>query len=198
MAASERDEAARAAWRADIAGRDPQTFVFVDESGTHTALTRLYGWAPHHQRATGSVPRNHGKNTTLVAALTPAGLQAPWAIEGAIDTAAFERYIQDVLGPTLRPGQLVILDNLSVHKAASIREAIAARDCDLLFLPAYSPDYTPIEQAFSKVKALLRGLGARTRDALLEAVGQAITAITPADATAWFQHAGYTLSAPAP
>ncbi len=160
-------------------------------------MTRLYGWAPHDQRATGSVPRNHGKNTTLVAALTPHGLQAPWTIEGAIDTAAFERYIQEVLGPTLRPGQFVILDNLSVHKAASIREAIAARECTVLFLPPYSPDFTPIEQAFSKIKALLRGLGARTRAALLEAVRLALEAITPADAVGWFAHAGYPLPAPA-
>jgi transposase len=156
-------------------------------------LTRLYGWAPHDQRATGSVPRNHGKNTTLVAALTPAGLQAPWTLEGAMDTEAFERYVQEVLGPTLRPGQLVILDNLSVHKAATIREAIEARDCELLFLPPYSPDCTPIEQAFSKVKALLRGVGARARDALLEAICLAVDAITREDAVAWFANAGYAL-----
>jgi transposase len=160
-------------------------------------LTRLYGWAPHDQRAVGSVPRNHGKNTTLVAALTPAGLQAPWTIEGAMDTEAFERYIQEVLGPTLRPGQLVILDNLSVHKAVRIREAIEAHDCELLFLPPYSPDMTPIEQAFSKIKALLRGLGARTREALLETVRLAVGAITPEDASSWFAHAGYPLPASA-
>jgi transposase len=194
LAASERDEAARAAWREAIATRDPQQFVFVDESGTHTALTRLYGWAPHDQRAVGSVPRNHG--TTLVAALTPHGLQAPWTIEGAMDTPAFERYVKEVLGPTLRPGQVVILDHLSVHKADVIRHAIEARRCELLFLPAYSPDCTPIEQAFSKIKANLRGLGARTREALLEAVRQAVTAITADDAAAWFGHAGYPLPAP--
>jgi transposase len=141
------------------------------------------------------VPRNHGKNTTLVAALTPDGLQAPWTLEGAIDTAAFERYITEVLGPTLRPGQLVILDNLSVHKATSIRDAIEALHCDVLFLPPYSPDLTPIEQAFSKIKALLRGLGARTRETLLEAVHLAVDAITPEDAVAWFAHAGYPLPA---
>jgi transposase len=132
----------------------------------------------------------------LVAALTPHGLQAPWTIEGAIDTLAFERYVKEVLGPTLRPGQVVILDNLSVHTAARIREAIEAVDCELLFLPPYSPDCTPIEQAFSKIKALLRGLGARTREALLEAVRQAVTAITADDAAAWFGHAGYPLPAP--
>ena len=195
MAASERDEATRTAWREQVATRDAQQFVFVDESGTHTSLTRLYAWAPHDQRAPGSVPRNHGKNTTLVAALSPAGRQAPWTIEGAIDTPAFARYVRDVLGPTLRPGQVVILDNLSVHKAASIRTAIAARGCELLFLPPYSPDFPPIEPAFSKVKALLRGLGARTRDALVAAVGTAVSAITPADAAAWFTHMGYPLPA---
>jgi transposase len=156
-------------------------------------LTRLYGWAPHDQRATGSTPRNHGKNTTLVAALTPAGLQAPWTIEGAMDTAAFACYVEQVLGPTLRPGQIVVLDNLSVHKADSIREAIERRGCDLLFLPPYSPDYTPVEQAFSKVKAILRRAGARARDTLLEAIRQAVEAITRDDAAAWFAHAGYPL-----
>ncbi len=158
-------------------------------------MTRLYGWAPHDQRATGSVPRNHGKNTTLVAALTPEGLQAPWTIEGAMDTDAFAQYIKEVLGPTLRPGQVVVLDNLSVHKATRIRAAIEALQCELLLLPPYSPDCTPIEQAFSKIKALLRGLGARTRDALFEAVRLAVEAITPDDAVAWFGHAGYTLPA---
>ncbi len=139
------------------------------------------------------MPRNHGKNTTLVAALTPDGLQAPWTIEGAMDTAAFERYVTKVLGPTLRPGQIVVLDNLSVHKADSIREAIEARHCQLLFLPPYSPDLTPIEQAFSKIKAILRGVGVRIRDALLEAIRLAVEAITRDDAVAWFTHAGYPL-----
>jgi transposase len=176
-----------------VAPLAPQQLVFVDESGTHTALTRLYGWAPHDQRATGSVPRNHGKNTTLVAALTSAGLQAPWTIEGAMDTAAFERYVEEVLGPTLRPGQVVVLDNLSVHKADSIRLALEARQCPLLFLPPYSPDMTPIEQAFSKIKAILRRLRARVRDALVEAIQLAVDAITPEDAVAWFAHAGYPL-----
>jgi transposase len=195
LAASERDEEERAAWRAAVATRDPQQLVFVDESGTHTALTRLYGWAPHDQRASGSVPRTHGKKTTLVAALTPDGLQTPWMIEGAMDTATFEWYIREQLAPTLRPGQVVVLDNLSAHTAASIREALEARGCSRLFLPPSSPDFTPIEQAFSKLKAILRGLGARTREALEEAVRLAIEAITSTDASAWFTHAGYILPA---
>jgi len=159
-------------------------------------LTRLYGWAPHDQRATGSAPRNHGKNTTLVAALTPEGMQVPWLIEGAMNRETFEWYITEELGPTLRPGQIVVLDNLSVHKAASIRHALAARHCDLLFLPPYSPDFTPIEQAFSKLKACLRGIGARTHEALWAAMRLALAAITPQDATAWFAHAGYHVPTP--
>ena len=159
-------------------------------------MTRLYAWAPHNQRARGAVPRNHGKNTTLVAALTPEGVRVPWLIEGAMNSPTFAWYIAEQLGPTLRPGQVVVLDNLSVHKAARIRHALAARGCDLLFLPPYSPDFTPIEQAFSKLKALLRGFGARTHEALWEAVRGALDAITPADARAWFAHVGYPLPAP--
>jgi len=158
-------------------------------------LTRLYGWAPHDQRATGSVPRNHGKNTTLVAALTPGGLQEPWLIEGAMDTEIFVWYISEHLAPRLRPGQIVVLDNLSVHKAARIRHAIEARQCQLLFLQPYSPGFTPIEQAFSKLKAVLRRLGARTTEALWEAMAVAVAAITPADARAWCAHVGYALPA---
>lgn len=195
MAASERDEQARTAWREAAAQLDPEQLVFVDESGTNISLTRLYGWAPHDRRAAGSVPRNHGKNTTLVAALAPDGLHEPWMIEGAMNTESFEWYIQEQLAPTLRPGQVVVLDNLSVHKAASIRQAIEARHCQLLFLPSYSPDFTPIEQAFSKIKALLRGLGARTTEALWEAMRVAVEAITREDACAWFAHAGYALPA---
>jgi transposase len=156
-------------------------------------LTRLDGWAPHDRRATGSVPRNHGKNTTLVAARAPDGLHVPWLIEGAMETATCAWSSTEHQGPTLRPGQVVVLDHLSVHQAASIRQARAARGGDLLFLPPSSPDCTPIEQAFSKIKAILRGLGARTREALEQAAGVAVEAITRADASAWFAHAGYAL-----
>jgi transposase len=141
------------------------------------------------------VPRNHGKNTTLVAALAPDGLHEPWMIEGAMDTPTFDWYITEQLAPTLRPGQVVVLDTLSVHKATSIGQALEARQCQLLFLPSYSPDFTPIEQAFSKIKAILRQLGARTHEALWEAMRVAVEAITREDAIAWFTHAGYALSA---
>ena len=141
------------------------------------------------------MPRNHGKNTTLVAALAPDGLHEPWMIEGAMDTATFEWYISERLAPRLRPGQVLVLDNVSVHKAASIRQVIEARHCTLLFLPPYSPDFTPIEQAFSKIKAVLRRIGARTTEALWEAMRVAVEAITQEDAAAWFAHAGYPLPA---
>ena len=176
----------------------PHQFVFVDESSTHTALTRRYGWAPHDQRASGSAPRNHGKNTTLVAMLTPDpdGLQKPWLlVEGAMNTESFEWYIREQVTPRLQPGQSVVMDNLSAHKAASIREALAACGCDLLFLPPYPPDFSTIEQAFSKLKAILRGLGARTQETLQAAVRLAVAAITSADVAAWYAHAGYPLPA---
>jgi transposase len=144
------------------------------------------------------VPRNHGKNTTLVAALSWQGMQAPWTVEGAMDTSAFVVYLRQVLAPTLAPGQIVVLDNLSVHKVAAIRDAIAARGGDLVYLPAYSPDFTPIEQAFSKLKARLRGLAARTCETLLDALAIARAAITPDDAHGWFRFAGYSSLAQAP
>jgi transposase len=112
-------------------------------------LTRLYGWAPHDERASGSAPRHHGGHLTVVAALSPDGLQTPWLIEGAMDTATCAWYIKEQLAPTLRPGQVMVLDHLSAHQAERIREAIEALGCALLFLLPYSPDFTPIEQAFS-------------------------------------------------
>ena len=174
-----------------MAQRDPQQFVFVDESGTHTSLTRLYAWAPHDQRAHGQVPRNWGKNTTLVAGLTLHGLVAPWTVEGAMTSAAFEVYVREILVPLLQPGDVVVVDNLSVHKALPIRQAIEARGATLIFLPPYSPDFSPVEGAFGKIKAVLRRLGARTRDALLDAIAQALNTVTPDDALGWFTHAGY-------
>ena len=144
------------------------------------------------------MPRNRGKNTTYVAALTWQGMQAPWTVEGAMDTAAFVVYVREVLGPTLQPGQIVVLDNLSVHQATSIRAAILAHGCELWHLPAYSPDLNPIEVAFSKFKAGLRRPGARMREALLDAIGQVIATITAADAHGWFTHAGCALPAQTP
>src|SRR5262249_3434043 len=147
--------------------------------------------------ATGSAPRHHGKHTTVVAARAPDGRHAPWLIAGAMETDSCACSITEQLAPTLRPGQVVVLDILSVHKAERRRQASAARHGQLRFRPPSAPACTPIEQAFSKIKAILRGLGARTKEALQDAVRRAIEAMTCHDAAAWFAYAGYTLPAQA-
>jgi DDE superfamily endonuclease len=190
-----RDEQARQAWRAAAAQRDSEQVVGVDASGTHSAWTRLSGWAPPDRRATGSVPRQHGKHTTLGAALTPNGRQVPWLIAGALQTATCGWSITEQLAPTLTPGHIVVRDHVRVHQAASSRQAIEARPWTLLVLPSYSPDCTPIEQACSKLNALLRRLGARTTQTFWAAIRVAVDAITPDDAIAWFAHAGDALPA---
>lgn len=198
LGATERNEAARTQWREAVKTIDARRLVFVDESGTHTALTRLFARAPRGQRAYGQVPRNRGKNTTYVSALRWDGMQAPWTVEGAMDTAAFVVYVREVLAPMLQAGQIVVLDNLAVHQAKNVRALIEARGCELWFLPAYSPDLNPIEEAFSKLKAGLRRLGARTHDGLLEAIGMVLATITAHDAHGWFTHAGCSLPAQSP
>jgi transposase len=134
------------------------------------------------------VPCNRGKNTTLIAGLTLDGMQAPFILEGAVNTLAFEVYVEQVLAPSLKPGQVVVLDNLSAHTSERVRQAIQERECQLLWLPTYSPDLTPIEEAFSKLKAFLRRVGARTHEALQEAIGLGLEAIT-AKACAWLVYA---------
>ncbi len=193
VVASERDEAARAAWRADAAGLDPAALVFVDESSTNRAMTPRRARAPRGERAVGSAPRNHGRNVTLLAALAPTGIEAPFAIEGAIDGPAFAAYVEQALVPTLRPGQVVVLDNLSAHKGERVRDLVAAAGCRLLFLPPYSPDFNPIELAFAKLKERLRRTAARTYDALVDAIGDALDTVTTADARAFFAHCGFPL-----
>ena len=165
--------------------------VFVDETGSHIAMTPLYAYAPKGQRAIGSVPRNYGASMTLIASLSLAGMGEALILDGAADGAAFELYIEQMLAPSLRPGQIVILDNLSIHLGARVKQAIEARGCRLLFLPAYSPDLSPIEEAFSKLKTVVRRAGARTREALQEAIAIALDLITAIDAHGWFTHCGY-------
>lgn len=193
MTAAERDESARAAWRAETATLDPAALVFIDESGTHTGMTPRSGRAPRGQRAVGLAPRNHGSNVTLLAALTPVGMGPALVVEGAAGRPAFETYLREGLVPSQRPGQTVVLDNLSVHKSESIRHPIEDAGCHLLFLPAYSPDFTPIEQAFAKIKRALRRAETRTVEALVAAIGQALDAVTAADARGFFAHCGYPL-----
>ena len=165
--------------------------VFVDETGSHIAMTPLYAYAPKGQRAIGSVPRNYGASMTLIASLSLSGMGEALILDGAADGAAFEVYIEQLLAPSLRPGQIVILDNLSIHLGSRVKQAIEARGCRLLFLPAYSPDLSPIEEAFSKLKTMLRRAGARTREALQEAIATALDLITATDAHGWFTHSGY-------
>ena len=165
--------------------------MFVDESGTNLAMTPRYGRAPRGQRVVGVVPRNHGPNTTLIAAMGPAGVTAAMSLEGAMDRAAFDVFVARVLVPSLRPGQVVVWDNLSVHKSALAQRLIEAAGCRVVFLPPYSPDFAPIEQAFGKLKTFLRRAGPRTRDALDQAMTDGLGTITAADARAWFTHCGY-------
>ena len=178
----------RALWAA-------RTLVFVDESGTQTNMTPRYNRAPRGQRAFGAAPRNHGKNTTLIAALTHTGVGATMTLDGAADADAFVAYLTDVRVPTLVPGQIVVMDNLSVHKDRRVAPLIAGARCRLVYLPAYSPDCTPIEQAFSKIKTFLRRVAARTREALAGAITAALAMVTAADAAGWFTACGYPLRA---
>jgi transposase len=163
----------------------------VDETGSHIALTPLYAYAPRGQRAVGKVPRNYGANTTLMASLSRQGMGEAFILAGAADAVAFELYIEQILAPSLHRGQIVIMDNLSIHQGRRVRQAIEAKGCQLLFLPAYSPDLSPIEEAFSKLKTYLRRVGARTHQALIDAITQALLTVTAADARGWFTHCGY-------
>lgn len=194
LVATERDEDARRQWWADMAEQDAVQFVFLDETSANVTLTPRSAWAPHDERAPGRAPRNYDRNTTLVAALTPTGLQAPMTLDGAMNSEAFAAYVEHFLVPRLRPGQIVICDNLSVHKRADIRAVIEAANCTLIFLPAYSPDFNPIEQAFSKLKTALRRAEARTQKALEAAIAAALDTITAREAAHFFTHVGYHLS----
>ncbi len=193
VGASERDEWLRAAWRAMVHTLDTKRMVFVDECGTHTSLAPLYAWAPRGKRAYSKVPRNRGKNTILLASMTLEGMGPCLAVVGSTTREVFEAYVDRVLLPALKPGQVVVMDNLSAHKGSKVRELIEARGCELLFLPPYSPDLNPIEEAFSKMKALLRRARARTREGLVEAIGWAIRAVTAEAAEGFFTHCGYHL-----
>ncbi len=165
--------------------------MFVDESGFHVAMDRLRARAPRGERAYGKVPRNRGKNLTLVASMSLSGMGETMVVEGSTDAEAFKVYVEHFLAPALKEGQVVVLDNLGAHKPQRIRELIEARGAEVLFLPPYSPDLNPIEEAFSKIKGIVRKAGARTHEALFEAIAQALWAITPVDAAGWFAHSGY-------
>jgi transposase len=189
--ASERDEGARALWRWLVSRFDVRRLVFVDESGTHTSMDRPRSRAPKGERAYGKVPRNRGKSTALIASMSLHGMGESMCVRGATDAKAFEVYVEHFLAPTLSEGQVVVLDSLGAHRPKRIRELIEQRGAELAFLPTYSPDLNPIEEAFSKIKNTLRKLGARTHEALLGAMAQALSTVTPQDAAGWFDHCGY-------
>ena len=169
--------------------------LLKDEMGTNTSLSVLRAWSRRGQRAYCSVPRNRGPNITLLSSMTTEGMGPSLAVEGTTTTGAvFEAYVERVLCPVLCPGQIVVMDNLSAHKGERVRELIEGRVCELLYLPPYSPDLNPIEEAFAKIKGVLRKAEARNREALIEAIGRAISAVTAQDVRGFFEHCGYGVS----
>jgi transposase len=193
VGALERDELLRAAWKVMVAQEiDARSLVFVDEMGTNTSLSPLYGWSKKGERAYCSVPRNRGPNTTLLSSMSISGIGPSLAVEGATNREVFETYVERVLAPRLRPGQVVVMDNLSSHKGDKVKELIEEQGCELIYLPPYSPDFNPIEEAFSKIKGLVRNSEARGREALVDAIGKGISMVTAEDARGFFAHCGYT------
>ncbi len=192
LGAGERDEFLRSAWRLMVAGEvDAERLVFVDEMGTNVSLSALYAWSRRGERAFGSTPRNWGKNVTLLASITAEGIGPGLAVEGATTREVFETYLEHILAPSLQAGQVVVMDNLTAHKGGRVREIVESAGCELVYLPPYSPDLNPIEEAFSKVKGLMRRAEARTREGLVEAMGRALEAVSARDARAFFEHRGY-------
>lgn len=179
-----------------MAFEDPRQLLFLDETSTPTTLTPLRARSPRGRRAPGRAPHRRWSNVTLLATLTPGGIGEAVVIDGAANRAIFDAFIVQRLAPRLRPGQLVIMDNLSVHKSAIARAAIEAVGCQLVYLPAYSPDFNPIELAFAKIKQHLRRAEPRRYEEVLTAAKPAINAITTADARGFFRHAGYPLAEP--
>jgi transposase len=184
-------KARRDAWRAGQPALDVDRLVFIDETWASTNMARRYGRAPIGERLVDAVPYGHWQTTTLVAALRVDGLTAPMVIDGAINGDLFVAYLEQVLGPTLRSGDVVVLDNLSSHKRAEVRTLLEGAGCRLVYLPPYSPDFNPIELAFAKLKTLLRKARQRTRDDLWDFLGQAMDAFAPDECENYFWHCGY-------
>jgi transposase len=194
MRAAERNNYKRGWFRRRARRLNKRRFIFVDESAVNTAMTRRYGRAPRGERAHDSAPRNYGTHTSVVGAMGLRGLVAALTVEGAVDTEVFNAYAERVLGPRLRRGDVVVLDNLGAHRASRIEEVAAERGAQVLWLPPYSPDYSPIEQCWSKIKAYLRGAKARTREQLEGALTAALGLVTKADIRGWLKHCGYSLA----
>jgi transposase len=174
-------------------GLDPRKLVFIDETWAKTNMTRLRGRAPVGERLVAAVPHGHWTTTTLIAALDHRGMRCSTAVDGAVNRDVFVAFVEQVLVPTLSPGDVVVMDNLSSHKGTAVRELIEHRGAALLFLPPYSPDLNPIELAFAKLKQLMRSAGHRTMHALWSDVQRMLDAVTPGDAAGFLRHCGYTL-----
>jgi transposase len=181
----------RLAFRGTVQDLDVGRLKFVDESGVNLAMTRRFGRATPGQRVVDSVPDNYGSNQTMLAALGLDGLDAPWVVDGAVNGAIFHCWVSEVLCPTLQLGDIVLWDNLSAHKAAGVEALLVARGARLLRLSPYSPDFNPIEPCWSKIKTFLRRAKARTLEALIEAIKEALDSVTAADIRGWFEHCGY-------
>jgi transposase len=186
-------QAKREAFLAATEGLEGGRLVFLDESGSHISMTREHAWAAVGERVLGQVPRNRGKVLTMIGALTLEGVEALMTVEGGTSGEVFLRFVHQHLVPILQSGDIVVMDNLGAHHATGVKEAIRAVGAEVLYLPPYSPDLNPIELCWSKVKALLRKLGARTVRALEDAVQTATDAVTQRDAESWFLHCGYAV-----
>jgi transposase len=186
--------AARAAWARYQAEFDPERLVFIDETGTSTNMARLRGRAPRGERLVGKVPHGHWKTTTFVAGLRTSALTAPCVIDGPMNGNAFLAYVEQILAPSLKPDDIVVMDNLSAHKVPGIRQAIEATGARLLYLPPYSPDFNPIEQLFAKLKALLRKAAERSVDDLWNRIAALLGAFTPNECANYFRNLGYASS----
>jgi transposase len=195
LRAAEQDRAdiakARAEWRASQPDVNPENLVFIDETGAKTNMVRLYGRAPRGQRLVAPLPHGHWMTTTFVAALRHDEITAPCVFDGPMDGASFLTYVEHFLAPALRQGDVVVMDNLASHKVAGIKQAIERTGATLRYLPAYSPDLNPIEQAFAKLKAALRKAAARTFDALLKAIAQALADFTAEECANYIANSGY-------
>ena len=185
---------ARAQWARSNSKVAHNRLLFIDESGAKTNMTRLYGRGPRGQRVRDSVPCGRWETTTMIAAVGRNGVQAPWVLDGPMDGAAFATWAEHVLAPTLEAGDIVVMDNLAVHKNAAARGAIEAKGAAVWDLPPYSPDLNPIEKMWSKIKTLLRKAKARDPDTLAKAIGDAMEKVTHSDIVNWFASCGYSLN----
>ena len=185
---------AREDWKAGQASLDPHKLVFIDETGANTKMVRTHGRCPIGQRLTGTQPFGHWKTTTFVAALRYDGITAPFVLDGPMNREAFLVYVDEVLGPTLNEGDLVVMDNLPAHKGEAVRKRIEATGAKLVFLPPYSPDLNPIELLFAKLKTLLRKAAERSVGSLWDRIGKALNEFTPTECSNYLRHDGYASS----